>query len=65
MKDLLKDGDNIALLDDYLANVPCGMKWMHRVLDMKDRGNSTTKFTPVELICRRFLIRLCGPEFGW
>ena len=46
MKDLLQDGENLALLDHYLANVPCSMKWMHRVLDMKDRVNSTTMFTP-------------------
>ena len=52
MKDLLQDGDNLALLDHYLANVPCSMKWMHRVLDMKDRVNSTTMFSPVGLICR-------------
>lgn len=52
MKDLLQDGGNLALLDTYLANVPCSMGWMHRALDIKDRVNSTIMFTPVGLAYR-------------
>lgn len=44
MKSLLEDGDNMGKLDSCLANVPCSIKWMRRVLDMKDKVNSTTMF---------------------
>ena len=52
MKNLLQDGDNLNLLDDYLKNVPCDMTWMHRVLDMKDKVNTTTMFQPKGLAWR-------------
>lgn len=52
MKDLLQDGGNLALLDTYLANVPCCMRWMHLVLGVKDRVNSTTMFSPVGFLYR-------------
>ena len=44
MKSLLEDGDNVDKLDSYLVNVPCSMKWMHLVLGVKDKVNSTTMF---------------------
>ena len=52
IKDLLKDGGKLALMDDYLANVPCSMMLMHLVLDLKEKVNSTTMFSPVGFIYR-------------
>ena len=52
MKNLLEDGDNMDMLDSYLINVPCSMKWMHLVLGMKDKVNSSTMFTPMGLAHR-------------
>ena len=52
MKNLLEDGDNLDMLDGYLANVPCSMRWMRRVLELKDKVNFSSKFTPMGLVYR-------------
>lgn len=47
MKSLLQDGDNVDMMEHYLANVPCNRKWMHLVLRLKDKVNSSTMFSPI------------------
>ena len=47
MKSLLEDGDNVDILEHYLTNVPCSMRWIYLVLWLKDKVNSTTMFSPV------------------
>lgn len=52
MKKLLQPGDNLGLLDHYLANVPCSTRLMKVVLALRDKVNSSIKFMPCGLAYR-------------